>query len=47
MVDGSHAIRSLAWLIDLIKGDMQSKGVGLTAKSVLDLSLRFLLGSME
>lgn len=47
MVNGSHAIRSLAWLIDLIKGDMQSKGVVLTAKSVLDWSFRFLLGLME
>lgn len=33
MVNGSHAIRSLAWLIDMIKGDMQSKGVGFDSKA--------------
>lgn len=44
---GSHAIGSLAWLVNLIEGDMQSKGVSLTAKSVLDLSFRFVLGLME
>jgi hypothetical protein len=44
MVNGSHAIRSLAWLIDLIKGDGQSKGVGFDSKVCSRFIIPFLVG---